>query len=98
MIVKFTSFKDRTKVYRARKKSNNVKIRLDLTRKRIVLLNKAAEVAENYSCVQFVFTDVNCNLAAKMNSGGLVFFNSIEEFIDKVLPSAESEEMVGEEE
>ncbi len=32
MIVKFTSFKDRTKVYRARKKSNDVKIRLDLTR------------------------------------------------------------------
>ena len=34
MIVKFTSFRDSTKVYRARKKLNDVKIRLDLTKER----------------------------------------------------------------
>ncbi len=70
----------------------------NLTKKRIVLLNKAAEVARKYPCVQFVFPNVNCNLAAKMRSGGFIFFNSIEELIDKVLPLAESEEMAGEDE
>ena len=96
MIVKFTSFRDRTKVYRARKKSDDVKIRLDLTKKRIALLNKASEIAKQYPCVQFVFTDVNCNLAAKMKNGGFIFFNSVEEFMDKILPP-ETEEMVSEE-
>ena len=95
MIVKFTSFRDSTKVYRARKKLNDVKIRFDLTKKRIVLLNKAAEIANKYSCVQFVFADVNCNLAAKRKNGGFIFFNSVEEFKDKIL-SPETEGMANE--
>ena len=54
-------------------------------------------IAKQYPCVQFVFTDVNCNLAAKMKNCGFIFFNSVEEFMDKILPP-ETEEMVSEEE
>ena len=44
MIVRFNSFRDRTKAYRARKNlsnDSNVKVRLDLTKKRLDMLIKA---------------------------------------------------------
>lgn len=82
VIVKFFSFKKRTDLYKARKKSTNncLKIYLDLTKSRLALLDKARSLINKKSNVEFVFADVNCNPCAKLNNGAFVFFNSIDKF------------------
>ena len=64
--VRFSSFRDRTTVYRNRKKLNKVKILLNVTRKRLNTLKLAFERASGCRDINFVFADINCNLAAKM--------------------------------
>ena len=65
-IVRFSSFKDRTKViYSNRKIVNKVKFRLDLRRSRQSTFKLASEWAKGCSDVDFVFADINCNLVAK---------------------------------
>jgi len=80
MIVKFTSFKYRTAVYRNRKKSDKVKIHLYLTKKRLNLLNEAKSMITDISLVNFVFADINCNTVARMKDGSYKFFNNIDDF------------------
>ncbi len=80
MIVKFNSFRDRTLVYRNRIEKNkvgNVKVRLDLTRKRLSVLRDAKEFIKGRNDVEFVFADINCSLVAKMNNGKFIFFDSV---------------------
>ena len=60
VIVRFTTWRHRTYVYRARKKASSVKIRLDLTKDRLNLLLMAREVLQSYSDKFFAFADVNC--------------------------------------
>lgn len=82
VIVKFFSFKKRTDLYKARKKSTNnrLKIYLDLTKSRLALLDKARTLIDKKSKVEFVFADINCNPCAKLKNGAFVFFNSIDKF------------------
>ena len=61
MIVKFKNFSDRTKFYRSRKKTKKVSIRLDLTKKRLTLLNVARDKIKDKEGVDFAFADINCN-------------------------------------
>ena len=84
VIVRFSSFKDRTKVYRSRKKAKKVKFRLDLTRNRLSTLKLASEWAKSCGDVAFVFADINCNLVAKMKNGTFTFSSSVEELQFKV--------------
>ena len=79
IIVKFTSWRYRTTVYRNRKKTK-YKIFMDLTRKRFQMLNEARELTKNSEKVEFVFSDVNCRLSAKLYDHSFKFFNNIEEF------------------
>ena len=53
VIVKFKSWGDRTKVYRARKKSESYGYRVDLTRRRLNLLRKAREMAKGITAIEF---------------------------------------------
>ncbi len=76
MIVKFTSWRYRTAVYRARKKASNKFIQLDLTSRRAGLLKSAKKKAEDHENIAFVFVDVNCNLGLKKSNGTFKFFNN----------------------
>ena len=67
IIVRFKTFSERTRFYKARRKVNNVKIRLDLTRQRLHQSHKAEEYKRNNDNAEFVFADINCNLAAKLS-------------------------------
>lgn len=86
VIVKFKSFKDRTTVYRNRKKlQSQVRIRVDLTKRRLGLLNEAKDqVRADDDRLDFAFADINCNLAVKTKSGKLIFFNSCDELKSKL--------------
>lgn len=77
VIVKFTTWRHRTAVYRARKAAKTVKFRLDLTKKRFGLLLKANEMLKPH-VDWYAFTDVNCRLKAKI-ADEFKFFDSEEE-------------------
>ena len=76
MIVKFTSWRHRTAVYRGRKKLQDKRIQLDLTSKRAGLLSFAKEKAKDYAEVDFVLVDINCRVEIKTKGGGFLFFDS----------------------
>ena len=78
MIVRFTTWRYRSMVYKARKQTSKYRIKLDLTRKRRDLIKKANEslVSENES---FVFADINCNVCW-LRKGEFLYFNDLQEF------------------
>ena len=65
MIVKFKSFGQQSRVYQNRKKAKNgIKVKLDLSRRRLGILAQAIEYGEMHDQIDFVFADVNCNLCS----------------------------------
>ena len=80
VIVRFTTWRHRTLVYRARKKCPNYKIKLDLTKRRIDAIQKATSFLEEKK-LGFAFADINCRMSAKI---GDTFenFNSKEELLE----------------
>lgn len=83
VIVRFTSWSSRTQVYRAREKGKGVKIkiRLDLTRKRLELLNECSDFIEHEGLDEyFIYADVNCRLAVMDSNKKSHFFNTKHEF------------------
>ena len=84
MIVKFTSFRSRTAVYRGRKKEGNVRIYIDQTKRRFDLRKMAVDYVKTKPDVDFVFVDVNCSLCVRFKNGLFKFFNSEEELINLV--------------
>ena len=69
LIVRIKLFKDRTKVYRARKSlfgKSNIRIRLDLSVHRLKLLVQTQEYIKNQNKCEYIFADINCNLAFKI--------------------------------
>ena len=67
-------------LYKKRKECNH-KIHLDLTKKRLKLLNDARTLIENsFSNVDYVFADINCNIVAKLKNGPYKFFNNMDDF------------------
>eukprot|EP00112_Aurelia_sp_Birch-Aquarium-sp1_P021227 Seg5655.2 transcript_id=Seg5655.2/GoldUCD/mRNA.D3Y31 product="hypothetical protein" protein_id=Seg5655.2/GoldUCD/D3Y31 len=86
MIVKFRCFRERTMVYRARRKAATAKL-LDLTKQRLRLLQKAKDLVEaRKDILDYAFADINCSLAVKLKNGNFVYFTSIEGLKSK-LPS-----------
>ena len=84
VIVRFTTFRHRTMVYKQRKQIKNVKIRLDLTKVRFSLLMKAREKIENNDKVKFVYADINCRLRLHPTTGKDCFFDTLED-LEKIL-------------
>ena len=65
IIARFTSFRDRTKLYRNRKNIKNKTkhtISFDLTKEKLNLLNEAREIVKDNEGILFAYADVNCNL------------------------------------
>lgn len=80
MIVKLHSFMKRTSIYKSRKKDGRVRIYLDLTKRRLDLLDRCRDLITDESNVSFVFADINCNTVAKLKNNTFKFFNSIDDF------------------
>ena len=67
VIVRFKAFSECTAVCRSRKKAGGgLRVRLDLTKTLLSLLNDAARLVESMGCVNFVFADINCNTVATL--------------------------------
>ena len=94
VIVRFTTWRHRTYVYRARKSASSVKIRLDLTKDRLNLLLMAREVLKSYSDQFFAFADVNCTTRVNID-GKLSPFSSKQDLLD-LLKDFEMKEADGE--
>ena len=80
IIIRFTTWRHRTAVYRARKKSSKYKIWLDLTKRRLKTLDEANSIleAEEKSDDCFAFADVNCRLCVKLD-GEFHYFGNLDE-------------------
>ena len=80
IIVRFTTFRHRTLFYKARKKlKNNVRVKLDLTKRRYAILREAINLVEEKDGVNFVYADINCRLKVRFTNGVERFFDSVEE-------------------
>ena len=67
IIVRFTTFRHRTMFYRAKSKlKNGTRVKRDLTKSRLTLLNKANEHVQNIPSINFCYADVNCRLKVKL--------------------------------
>ena len=90
MIVKFSTFRARTDVYRNRKKNSDqgdkgkVRFYIDQTKRRFELRKMAVEHVKGKPDVDFVFADINCNLCIRFSNGRYGFFNSENELINLV--------------
>ena len=74
LIVRFTSWKSRTSVYRNRKKSKSLRYKIDLTKRRVNLLAKARQSTKHMDGIDYIFADINCRLDVKFNDGKFNFF------------------------
>ena len=61
MIVKLTTWRHRTMIFRARKNSQKYKVRLDLTARRRDIIQDANKLL-NSNMESFAFADINCRL------------------------------------
>ena len=77
VIVRLTTFRHRTMIYRNRKKMEGLSVKLDLTRKRYKTLVDARKKVDGNEKVKFVFTDINCRLKVFMADGKQHFFSSL---------------------
>ena len=86
IIVKFSTFRHRTEVYRARQKiSDQFKcvVGLDLTKENVDLLNEAKKLVKEMtteSPIDYIFADINCQLMVKTISGQYLRFDDMDGF------------------
>ena len=64
-MVRFVSFKHRKLFYRKRASLQNVRVKIDLTKRRFEDLNKAITLVNGNNDVECAFTDVNVFLKIK---------------------------------
>ena len=89
MIVKFTTFRARTLIYRSRPKYGNrsndkVRFYIDQTKRRFQLKKMAMDYVKAKLNVDFVFVDINSSLCIKLKNGEYRYFNSHEELVNLV--------------
>ena len=87
IIVKFSSFRYRTKAYRQKKNlDDGVTTHVDLTKKHHSLLRKANDLVRNRDEVLFCYADITCQLKLKWadQSKQDKFFSSLDE-LNKIL-------------
>ena len=68
IIVRFMSFRHRTMFYRDRKRLKDVRIKLDLAKRRYSILKDAIDLAKEHPDLDYVFMDVNCRLKGIVRS------------------------------
>jgi len=87
MIVRFTTWRHRSLVYKSRKNSEKYDIKLDLTKERLEFLKKCQDYVKNLenSFVKFVCADINCNMVARLVSGRFIFIESLDQLKDLCL-------------
>ena len=83
IIVQYKRWDARCKFYQNRPKKKLIPginrkftVSLDLTKRRLNLLNDARDEIVNYSNVSYAFSDINCNLVLKMANGEFKHFNN----------------------
>ena len=74
IIVRFTTFRHRTMFYHSRKNlKRNVKVKLDLTKKRYSIITEVIQLVKNNKVVKFVMADINCRLKVVFKDGYSLF-------------------------
>ena len=76
VLVRFSSWKYRTLVYMNRNKRKKVRIKIDLTKRRLEPLSHARDITKGVEGIEYVFCDVNCKLNVKLSNGRFRVFNS----------------------
>ena len=79
IIVRFTTWRHRTMVYRKRKDWVNCRSTLDLTETRMDILKEAIDLTRESDHISYAFADINCNLRVKLTNGLFKFFNTIDD-------------------
>ena len=85
IIVRFNTFRHRTLLYRAKKdikQKKGYKIRLDLTKRRYLMLLEANKLASDNQNANFCYADVNCRLKIRWNDNQEDFFDTLEDLRD----------------
>ena len=90
MIVKFNNWGSRMMCHNNRKKLKNKRITIDLTKRRLTLLNQAKAKTSGKTTIDFVFAHVNCRLQLRTKSGYFYSFNTTGELND-ILTEIEDE-------
>ena len=72
------SFRHRTMFYRNRKRLKDVRIKLDLAKRRYRILKDAIDLAKEHPDLDYVFSDVNCRLKVVFKDGTSNLFNDID--------------------
>ena len=79
VIVRFTSFKHRTSIYRNGNILKDVRVKLDLKKKRYSILMSARSIVDGKQDVNYVFADINCRLKVVFKDRTSEFFKDISE-------------------
>ena len=85
IIVRFNIFRHRALLHRAKKDiklKKGYKIRLDLTKKRYLMLSEANKLASDNQNANFCYADVNCSLKIRWNDNQEDFFDTLEDLRD----------------
>ena len=69
----------RSMFYRNRKRLKDVRIKLDLTKRRYKILKDAIDLAKEHPDLNYVYADVNCRLKVVFKDGSSNFFNDIDD-------------------
>ena len=82
--MRFTTFRQRTMLCRARSKRKGEYVRLGLTKSWLDLLSNANNHAKEIPYIIFLYVDVNCRLKIKFTGKDQddVFFSSMDELRD----------------
>ena len=74
IIVRFATFRHKTMFYHIRKNlKRNLKVKLDLTKKRYSTFIEAMQLVKNNKAVKFVMTDINYRLKVVFKDGNSLF-------------------------
>ena len=85
IIVRFNTFRHRTLLYRAKKdikQKKGYKIRLDLAKRRYLMLLEANKLASDSQNANFCYADVNRRLKIRSNDNQEDFFDTLEDLRD----------------
>ena len=77
IIVRFMSFRHRTMFYRNRKRLKDVRIKLDLTKRRYRILKDAIDLGEEHPDLDYVYADVICRLKVVFKMVHLTFSTTL---------------------
>ena len=79
IIVRFTTlYKNRENI------KGDVRVKLDLTKKRYEVLRKAREIVEEIDNISFVYADINCRLKVRFKDNSELFFENLIELCDLI--------------